>query len=237
MYQFWKNPQNNKEKSMYQFWQIKLSTLRNPCNSFDKSNNLSKNQNEDWLSDLQCKAMIGLGSDKLTVPLALFLFWPQVTFSKIWWNINWGTFVLEPGYREEERTSTGRFVGKVNLNWKYIFPTNLNCSQCISCPPGLDTIIWEVFFVTFYKDQSSSNIPVWFSVFLDSFQSRTNFQFAEIKETLEVESTERGTKSSYLSVFGFSNKERDCSVNSDQCSRMQCYYDQKKGLTTPPLSP
>ena len=67
------------------------------------------------------------------------------------WNINWGTFVLEPGYREEERTSTGRFVGKVNLNWKYIFPTNLNCSQCISCSPGSDTIIWEAFFATCHK--------------------------------------------------------------------------------------
>ena len=155
------------------------------------------------------------------------------------WNINWGTFVLEPGYREEERTSTGRFVGKVNLNWKYIFPTNLNCSQCISCSPGSDTIIWEAFFATFYKEQSSSNIPVWFSVFLDSFQSRTNFQFAEIKESLEVESTERGTKSFSLSVFGFSNKERDCSVISEQWTVFtyaMLLWSTKGAHYTPPLS-
>ena len=73
-------------------WFIKtvlLLTLPEGCNkykkksnSIDKCNNLSKIQNEDWLSDLQGKAMIGLGSDKLRVPSALFLFWPQVTFRK-----------------------------------------------------------------------------------------------------------------------------------------------------------
>ena len=33
---------SNFGKSMYQFWQIHVTTKRNPCNNFDKSNNLNK---------------------------------------------------------------------------------------------------------------------------------------------------------------------------------------------------
>ena len=47
-------PCNNKEKSIWQLREVHISILKNLCNNVDKSNNLSKIQNEhqfgDWLT-------------------------------------------------------------------------------------------------------------------------------------------------------------------------------------------
>ena len=51
-------PCNNMEKSKYQFCQIHVTILRNPCYNFDKSNNFAQLSSPDW----QGNAMIGPGS-------------------------------------------------------------------------------------------------------------------------------------------------------------------------------
>ena len=74
---FLTNPHNKLETSMYQFKQIHVTTWRNSfinfgksnkleksLYKFDKSNKLSKFQQEEWVSDWQDKGMIGLGCNK-----------------------------------------------------------------------------------------------------------------------------------------------------------------------------
>ena len=69
-----KNTSINFDKSMHQIWQIQVTTERNPCINFDKSKLQIREIHETTLtnpaiqltmrSELQKKAMIGLGSDK-----------------------------------------------------------------------------------------------------------------------------------------------------------------------------
>ena len=75
---------------MYSFWEIHLKLKRSPANNFDKFNNLSKIQKEEWLRDTQNKAMIALGIDEKS-SVALFQWgffgWKLATSKKLSWIV------------------------------------------------------------------------------------------------------------------------------------------------------
>ena len=64
------NPYNNEEKSMHQFWQIYVTTSRNPSSNFDKCNNRNKIQNKhgvtEWLTD-KTRLLSNLGPIKIAM--------------------------------------------------------------------------------------------------------------------------------------------------------------------------
>ena len=64
------NPYNIEEKSMHQFWQIYVTTSRNPSSNFDKCNNRNKIQNKhgvtEWLTD-KTRLLLKLGPIKIAI--------------------------------------------------------------------------------------------------------------------------------------------------------------------------